>query len=83
MLLNCTSLSISDVKLLEPKVFGDSREFFQETYHADRYREAGIAGNFVQDNWSHSVKNTLRGLHMQVQKPQAKLVCVIGKPGYT
>ena len=77
MALNCTPLSIPDVKLLTPLVFGDSRGFFQETYHADKYREIGIRCNFVQDNWSHSVKNTLRGLHMQTQKPQVKLVCVM------
>ena len=71
------SLSIPDVKLIKPKRFGDQRGFFQQTYHAEQYREAGIECNFVQDNWSRSTRGVLRGLHYQLQNPQAKLVAVM------
>ena len=57
-----------------PEVFGDARGFFQETFQVGKYREAGITVPFVQDNWSHSTKGTLRGLHYQLPQPQAKLV---------
>ena len=60
--------------IVEPRIFGDSRGFFAETHHQKRYRECGIDRTFVQDNISMSVKGTLRGLHFQVRKPQAKLV---------
>lgn len=65
---------IPDVVLIEPRVFGDSRGFFMETWRADQF--AGIAGNvnFVQDNHSRSGAGVLRGLHYQVQRPQGKLV---------
>ncbi len=63
--------------LIEPKVHGDSRGFFLETYHAPRYRQAGIRVDFVQDNLSLSVQGTLRGLHFQIRHPQAKLVQVL------
>lgn len=69
--------AIPDVKLVIPDVFGDARGFFQETCHAARYRAAGIDADFVQDNWSRSVKGTLRGLHYQLPNPQAKLVWVV------
>ena len=58
-------------------MFHDGRGFFLETYHADRYRERGIDGPFVQDNHSRSVGGTLRGLHLQLRRPQGKLVRVI------
>ena len=67
---------IPDVKLIEPKVFGDERGFFMETWNETAFREAGINANFVQDNHSRSVKNTLRGLHYQIKQPQGKLVRV-------
>jgi dTDP-4-dehydrorhamnose 3,5-epimerase len=67
---------IPDVKLIEPKVFGDKRGFFLETWNEKAFREAGINANFVQDNHSRSVKNTLRGLHYQIKQPQGKLVRV-------
>jgi dTDP-4-dehydrorhamnose 3,5-epimerase len=67
---------IPDVKLIEPKVFGDERGFFMETWNEKAFREAGINANFVQDNHSRSVKNTLRGLHYQIKQPQGKLVRV-------
>jgi dTDP-4-dehydrorhamnose 3,5-epimerase len=68
---------LEGVVLVEPRVFGDARGFFVETYRADRYAAAGIPGTFVQDNHSQSVRNTLRGLHWQWRRPQGKLVRVI------
>jgi len=68
---------IPEVMLIEPKVFGDSRGFFMETWHAARFADAGLDLNFVQDNHSKSVQGTLRGLHYQISKPQGKLVRVI------
>jgi dTDP-4-dehydrorhamnose 3,5-epimerase len=70
---------IPGVLILEPKVFGDSRGFFLETYNAQRYAEAGVPGPFVQDNLSRSVRGTLRGLHFQEPNAQGKLVsCTAG-----
>jgi len=68
---------IPDVLLIEPQVFGDSRGFFMETWHAAKFAAAGLDLNFVQDNHSKSVQGTLRGLHYQIRKPQGKLVRVI------
>ena len=68
---------IPDVVVIEPDIHADGRGFFLETYHADRYREHGIAGPFVQDNQSRSVAGTLRGLHLQIRRPQGKLIRVI------
>ena len=62
------------VLIIEPKVFGDARGFFKETFQAERYQEAGIEYEFVQDNHSRSQKGVLRGLHFQISKPQGKLV---------
>ena len=67
---------IPEIKLIEPKVFGDERGFFMETWNEKVFREAGIEATFVQDNHSRSVKNTLRGLHYQINQPQGKLVRV-------
>jgi dTDP-4-dehydrorhamnose 3,5-epimerase len=67
---------IPEVILIEPKVFGDERGFFTETYRADRFFDAGIRVQFVQDNHSGSRRGTLRGLHYQIHQPQAKLVRV-------
>ena len=75
--MNVISTSLSDVYILEPKVFEDHRGFFMETYHYERFGKSGIDRMFVQDNLSYSVKNTLRGLHYQLHHPQAKLVQVI------
>ncbi len=70
--------AIADVKIIEPKVFGDDRGFFLETFQAERYREQlGIDLDFVQDNHSRSAYGVLRGLHFQKQKPQGKLVRVV------
>ncbi|MFA6498045.1 MAG: dTDP-4-dehydrorhamnose 3,5-epimerase [Desulfurivibrionaceae bacterium] len=68
---------IAEVLLIEPQVFGDSRGFFMETWHAAKFAAAGLDLNFVQDNHSKSVQGTLRGLHYQIEKPQGKLVRVI------
>jgi dTDP-4-dehydrorhamnose 3,5-epimerase len=65
------------VLLIEPDVFRDSRGYFLETFHERKYRDAGIPCSFVQDNQSRSVRGTLRGLHAQLKKPQAKLVRVL------
>ena len=62
---------------LEPRVFGDERGFFLETWNAARYRDAGILVDFVQANHAHSRRGALRGLHFQVGRPQAKLVFAI------
>lgn len=70
--------SIPDVLILEPKVFGDDRGFFYESFHQQRWQEAtGLNTTFVQHNHSASGKNVLRGLHYQIQHPQGKLVRVI------
>jgi dTDP-4-dehydrorhamnose 3,5-epimerase len=77
--LKVTETSLPGVILVEPRVFGDSRGYFFESFHAARYAEAGIPNHFVQDNLSRSVKGTLRGLHFQDPHPQGKLVyCVRG-----
>jgi dTDP-4-dehydrorhamnose 3,5-epimerase len=65
------------VLVVEPNVHRDERGFFAETYHAQRYAAAGIGVTFVQDNHSRSVRGTLRGLHAQLERPQAKLVRVL------
>jgi dTDP-4-dehydrorhamnose 3,5-epimerase len=70
---------IPGVLLFEPRVFGDARGHFLETYHQQRYADAGVPGPFVQDNLSRSTRGTLRGLHFQQPHPQGKLVqCVAG-----
>ncbi len=63
--------------IIEPKVFGDARGFFMETWNLRRYREAGLEVDFVQDNLSVSGRGVLRGLHFQNPAPQAKLVSVL------
>lgn len=68
---------IPDVILIEPKVFSDERGFFLESYQKNRFAEAGIALDFVQDNHSKSQQGTLRGLHYQIQQAQGKLVRVV------
>lgn len=67
---------IPDVKLIKPRVFGDERGFFMETWNVRVFAEAGIRALFVQDNHSRSVRHTLRGLHYQLHQPQGKLVRV-------
>ncbi len=68
--------ALPDVLIIEPKVFGDARGFFIETFQVERYREIGITQPFVQDNHSRSPHGVLRGLHYQKTRPQGKLVRV-------
>lgn len=75
--MKITATRIPDVKVLEPRIFGDERGFFLESWRDSWIPELGIQGRFVQDNHSKSRRNSLRGLHYQVQHPQGKLVRVI------
>ncbi|RYF31710.1 MAG: dTDP-4-dehydrorhamnose 3,5-epimerase [Comamonadaceae bacterium] len=76
--MQVTRLSIPDVVLIEPKVFGDERGFFYESFNQRSFNEAiGTHSQFVQDNHSRSAKGVLRGLHYQIQQPQGKLVRVV------
>lgn len=75
--MQVTATPLDGVLLIEPKVFGDARGFFIETWARDRYREAGVDGEFVQDNLSRSRKNALRGMHLQNPHGQGKLVQVL------
>jgi dTDP-4-dehydrorhamnose 3,5-epimerase len=68
---------IPDVILIRPKVFGDARGFFLESWEEKKFAAAGLDMKFVQDNHSRSARNILRGLHYQVQQPQGKLVRVV------
>lgn len=77
MTYECIKTGLPEVKLIKPRAFPDTRGFFQQLYHEQEYRKAGIDVRFVQDNWSHSAKGTLRGLHYQLKHAQDKLVCVI------
>ena len=73
-----TATDIPDVLILEPKVFGDARGFFYESFNARDFAQAtGLDVEFVQDNHSKSAKGVLRGLHYQIQHPQGKLVRVV------
>lgn len=74
--------SLPGVIIVEPDVFGDARGYFMETYHAGKYAEGGIREAFVQDNFSRSVKNTLRGLHYQIGNAQGKLVYAVSGEVY-
>ena len=75
--MNVIQTELPGVLIIEPKVFGDARGFFMETWHAERYAAAGIPSKFVQDNCSRSSKGILRGLHFQEPKGQGKLVHVL------
>ncbi len=68
---------LSDVVLIQPKIFEDGRGFFLESYQKERFSIAGIHSDFVQDNHSASTKGVLRGLHYQIHQPQGKLVRVV------
>lgn len=74
--MDIVRVPIDGVLLIKPKIWGDSRGFFVETWQRDRYATAGIPAEFVQDNHSRSRKNILRGLHFQKKYPQGKLVSV-------
>lgn len=74
--MKCEPTELPEVLVVTPDVYRDARGYFLETYHAGKYREAGIAASFVQDNLSRSVRGTLRGLHAQRRRPQGKLIRV-------
>lgn len=74
--MNVVDTAIPDVKIIEPRVFGDDRGFFMETWNSKAFAEAGLDLAFVQDNQSRSVRGVLRGLHYQARQPQGKLVRV-------
>lgn len=80
--MNIIPTRIPDVLIIEPKVFGDERGFFYESYNRRVMTEAGIPDDFVQDNHSRSTKGVLRGLHYQIQQTQGKLVRVISGSVY-
>ena len=75
--MNVIETNLPGVLIVEPKVFGDERGFFMETWNGRRYEEAGLPGRFVQDNLSYSARGVLRGLHFQNPQPQGKLVSVL------
>src|SRR3954462_2298556 len=75
--MQVTNTELAGVLLIEPKVFGDERGYFLETWAAERYRQAGVSAEFIQDNLSKSRRGTLRGLHLQHPHGQAKLVYVV------
>ena len=76
--MNLIQTKLPGCFIIEPKVFGDDRGFFLETFHVSRYKQMlGISSPFVQDNYSRSSKHVLRGLHFQKTKQQGKLVRVV------
>ena len=75
--MRVTPTGLPGVLIIDPQVHRDGRGFFVETYHQDRYREQGITSVFVQDNHSRSAGRTIRGLHLQLRKPQGKLIRVV------
>ena len=76
--MNVIETKIPDVKILEPKVFGDTRGFFMESYNQKQFQQlTGVSANFVQDNHSRSTQGVLRGLHYQIKQAQGKLVRVV------
>lgn len=75
--MRVTKADLEGVLLIEPDMFADERGFFLESFQAERYRAAGIADNFVQDNHSRSTGGVLRGLHFRVKHPQTQIVTVM------
>ena len=75
--MRLTSLELPGLVVVEPKIFGDARGYFFESWNQARYREAGLPAEFVQDNFSLSSRGVLRGLHLQNPSPQGKLVSVL------
>lgn len=75
--MNFIPTEIPSVIVIEPRIFADARGFFLESFQKERFAEAGIRAEFVQDNHSKSRHRTLRGLHYQIQQPQGKLVRVV------
>lgn len=76
-MLTFTKTNIEGVYIIEPKVFGDKRGYFMETYNVTDFNKVGLKYSFIQDNHSKSKRGVLRGLHFQIKHPQAKLVRVI------
>ncbi len=74
--MNVVDTALPGVKLIEPRVFGDDRGFFMETWNTRSFADAGLDLQFVQDNHSRSARGVLRGLHFQIDNPQGKLVRV-------
>ena len=74
--MNLIKTAIPDVLIIEPKVFGDARGFFLESWNERAFLKAGIKARFVQDNHSRSARNVVRGLHYQIKQPQGKLIRV-------
>lgn len=78
--MKITDCRIPAIKILDPEVFEDDRGYFKETFRESMLEEAGLTARFVQDNISGSVKDTIRGLHYQLERPQAKLIqCIQGE----
>jgi dTDP-4-dehydrorhamnose 3,5-epimerase len=75
--MKVTPTALADVKLIEPRVFGDERGFFFESWNARAFAAAGLPATFVQDNHSRSARGVLRGLHYQIEHAQGKLVRVV------
>ncbi|MCL1077703.1 dTDP-4-dehydrorhamnose 3,5-epimerase [Parashewanella spongiae] len=75
--MNILDTRFDDVKILEPQIFEDERGFFQENWHQNKFKKNIADVDFVQDNYSRSIKGTLRGLHFQQQQPQGKLIQVL------
>lgn len=75
--MNVIDTALPDVKLIEPRVFGDDRGFFLETWNAETFTANGLPMTFVQDNHSRSARGVLRGIHYQLKSPQGKLVRVV------
>jgi dTDP-4-dehydrorhamnose 3,5-epimerase len=80
--MKVTPTALADVLLIEPRVFGDERGFFFESYSRRAFAEAGLGAEFVQDNHSRSARGVLRGLHYQIEHAQGKLVRVISGEVY-
>ncbi|MDD3180902.1 MAG: dTDP-4-dehydrorhamnose 3,5-epimerase [Opitutaceae bacterium] len=74
--MNVLTCELAGPLIFEPKVFGDNRGFFLESWNRQRYRDAGVTYDLVQDNFSRSCRGTLRGMHWQNPQPQGKLVSV-------
>src|SRR5258705_11385350 len=73
---------IPDILIFEPKIYEDNRGFFAEVYNHQEFKNQGVAEQFVQDNYSFSSKNVLRGLHYQIKNPQGKLLRIISGEVY-
>jgi dTDP-4-dehydrorhamnose 3,5-epimerase len=76
-MIKATHCSLDGILLIEPLVYSDNRGFFLESFEKERYRELGIADEFIQDNHSRSARNILRGLHFTKKKPQAQVLTVM------